>query len=139
MEEYQEDLNLRGDLKINNKKIKLLDDYGHHPTEISATVQAIKSSYKNKKINMIFQPHRYSRSSILFDDFVDCLGLLDKIIILDIYSAGEQNAEGISSYDFVNSLIKKGNKAFFAKNLKEISKILENEVKNMKVINVQKV
>ena len=86
---------------------------------------------------MIFQPHRYSRSSILFDDFVDCLGLLDKIIILDIYSAGEQNAEGISSYDFVNSLIKKGNKAFFAKNLKEISKILENEVKNNEIIITQ--
>ncbi len=130
-------LEFKGDLKINDKKIKLLDDYGHHPTEISATVEAIKSSYKNKKINMIFQPHRYSRSSILFDDFVDCLGLLDKIIILDIYSAGEQNAEGISSYDFVNSLIKKGNKAFFAKNLEEITKILENEVKNNEILITQ--
>ena len=130
-------LEFKGDLKINDKKIKLLDDYGHHPTEISATVEAIKSSYKNKKINMIFQPHRYSRSSILFDNFVDCLGLLDKIIILDIYSAGEQNAEGISSYDFVNSLIKKGNKAFFAKNLEEITKILENEVKNNEILITQ--
>ena len=127
----------KGELKINDKKIKLIDDYGHHPTEITATVEAIKSSNKNKKINMIFQPHRYSRSSILFDDFVDCLGLLDKIIILDIYSAGEQNAEGISSYDFVNSLIKKGNKAFFAKNLKEISEILENEVENNEILITQ--
>ena len=127
----------KGELKINDKKIKLIDDYGHHPTEITATVEAIKSSNKNKKINMIFQPHRYSRSSILFDDFVDCLGLLDKIIILDIYSAGEQNAEGISSYDFVNSLIKKGNKAFFAKNLKEISEILENELKNNEILITQ--
>ena len=127
----------KGELKINDKKIKLIDDYGHHPTEITATVEAIKSSNKNKKINMIFQPHRYSRSSILFDDFVDCLGLLDKIIILDIYSAGEQNAEGISSYDFVNSLIKKGNKAFFAKNLEEITKILENEVKNNEILITQ--
>ena len=127
----------KGELKINDKKIKLIDDYGHHPTEITATVEAIKSSNKNKKINMIFQPHRYSRSSILFDDFVDCLGLLDKIIILDIYSAGEQNVEGLSSYDFVNSLIKKGNKAFFAKNLKEISEILENELKNNEILITQ--
>ena len=130
-------LEFKGDLKINDKKIKLLDDYGHHPTEISATVEAIKSSYKNKKINMIFQPHRYSRSSILFNEFVDCLDSLDRIIILDIYSAGEQNTEGISSYDFVNSLIKKGNKAFFAKNLKEISKILESEVKNNEILITQ--
>jgi len=63
-------LEFKGNLRISDKKIRLLDDYGHHPTEISATIEAIKSSYKNKKINMIFQPHRYSRSSILFDDFV---------------------------------------------------------------------
>ena len=78
-----------------------------------------------------------NRSSILFNDFVDCLDSLDRIIILDIYSAGEQNTEGISSYDFVNSLIKKGNKAFFAKNLKEISKILESEVKNNEILITQ--
>mgnify|MGYP001161270328 FL=1 len=130
-------LEFKGDLKISNKKIKLLDDYGHHPTEISATVAAIKSSNKNKKVNMIFQPHRYSRSSILFDDFIECLGAVDKVIILDIYSAGEQNTESISSYDFVNSLIKKGKKAFFAKNLKEISKILEAEVKNNEILVTQ--
>ena len=130
-------LEFKGDLKINSKKIKLLDDYGHHPTEISATVEAIKSSYKNKKINMIFQPHRYSRSSILFNDFINCLELVDNIIILDIYSAGEQNTQEVSSYDFVNSLIKKGKKAFFAKNLNEISKILEAEVKNNDILITQ--
>ena len=130
-------LEFKGDLKINEKKIKLLDDYGHHPTEISATIEAIKSSYKSKKINMIFQPHRYTRSSILFDDFIECLSLLDKVIILDIYSAGEQNVEGISSYDFVNSLIKKGSTAFFAKNLEEISRILEAEIKNNEILITQ--
>lgn len=86
---------------------------------------------------MIFQPHRYTRSSILFDDFIECLCLLDKVIILDIYSAGEQNVEGISSYDFVNSLIKKGSTAFFAKNLEEISRILEAEIKNNEILITQ--
>ncbi len=127
----------KGRLKINNKNIKLVDDYGHHPTEITATIDALKSSNRNKKINMIFQPHRYSRSSMLFDDFVDCLSKLHLVILMDIYPAGEQNVKEISSYDFVNALRKKDVKAFFAKNLEEISKILEHEVKNDEILVTQ--
>ncbi len=130
-------LEFKGELNIGDNKVKLLDDYGHHPTEISATIEAIRSSHKNKNINMIFQPHRYSRSYRLFDDFIDSLSLVDKIIILDIYSAGEQNTQEISSYDFVNSLIKKGKKAFFAKNMEEISLLLESEVKNNEILVTQ--
>ena len=130
-------LEFKGELNIGGNKVKLLDDYGHHPTEISATIAAIRSSHKNKNINMIFQPHRYSRSYRLFDDFIDSLSLVDKIIILDIYSAGEQNTQEISSYDFVNSLIKKGKKAFFAKNMEEISSLLESEVKNNEILVTQ--
>ena len=130
-------LEFKGELNIGGNKVKLLDDYGHHPTEISATIAAIRSSHKNKNINMIFQPHRYSRSYRLFDDFIDSLSLVDKIIILDIYSAGEQNTQEISSYDFVNSLIKKGKKAYFAKNMEEISSLLESEVKNNEILVTQ--
>ena len=68
---------------------------------------------------------------------MECLEAVDKVIILDIYSAGEQNTERISSYDFVNSLIKSGKKAFFAKNLKEISTILEAEVMNNEILVTQ--
>ena len=86
---------------------------------------------------MIFQPHRYSRSSLLFDDFIKSLSSLDLVILMDIYSAGEQNLKGISAYDFVDALRKKGIKALFAKNLKEISSILESEVKDGDILVTQ--
>ena len=130
-------LEFKADLKIDGKSATLIDDYGHHPTELKATIEALKSSSPNKKICMIFQPHRYSRSTLLFKEFIECLGDVDTSIILDIYSAGEQNLQKISSYDFVNALIEKKKNAFFAKNLKEICKILESEIKGNEIIVTQ--
>jgi len=130
-------LEFKANLKIEGKSATLIDDYGHHPTELKATIQALRSSKPNKKICMIFQPHRYSRSTLLFKEFVECLKEVDTIIILDIYSAGEQNLQNISSYDFVNALIEKRKNAFFAKNLKEICKILETEIEGNEIIVTQ--
>ncbi len=130
-------LEFKANLKIEGKSATLIDDYGHHPTELKATIQALRSSKPNKKICMIFQPHRYSRSTLLFKEFVECLREVDTIIILDIYSAGEQNLQNISSYDFVNALIEKKKNAFFAKNLKEICKILETEIEGNEIIVTQ--
>jgi UDP-N-acetylmuramate--alanine ligase len=130
-------LEFKANLKIEGKSVTLIDDYGHHPTELEATIQALRSSNPSKKICMVFQPHRYSRSTLLFKEFVECLREVDTIIILDIYSAGEQNLEKISSYDFVNALIEKRKNAFFAKNLKEICKILETEIEGNEIIVTQ--
>ena len=130
-------LEFKANLKIEGKSVTLIDDYGHHPTELKATVQALRSSNPNKKICMIFQPHRYTRSTLLFKEFVECLREVDTIIILDIYSAGEQNLQKISSYDFVNALIEKRKNAFFAKNLKEICKILDTEIEGNEIIVTQ--
>ena len=130
-------LEFKANLKIEGKPVTLIDDYGHHPTELKATVQALRSSNPNKKICMIFQPHRYTRSTLLFKEFVECLREVDTIIILDIYSAGERNLQKISSYDFVNALIEKRKNAFFAKNLKEICKILDSEIEGNEIIVTQ--
>ena len=86
---------------------------------------------------MIFQPHRYSRSTLLFDDFIDALSNVDKLIVMDIYSAGEENPNNISSYDFVNSLLKKNIKVFHGKNLTEISKILEENISDNEILITQ--
>ena len=130
-------LEFKANIKIEGKSATLIDDYGHHPTELKATIEALRSTNPNKKICMIFQPHRYSRSTLLFDEFIDCLKNVDTSIILDIYSAGEQNLQKISSYDFVNALIEKKKNAFFAKNLKEICMILESEIKEHGIIVTQ--
>ncbi len=127
----------KGEIIINKNKVKLIDDYGHHPTEIKATIDAVKATNPKKKISMIFQPHRFSRSIFLFDEFIECLSELDNVVILDIYSAGEQNQENISAYSFVNALVDKGKNAFFAKNLKQICKHLDSVVGDEEILITQ--
>ncbi len=127
----------KGEIIINKNIVKLIDDYGHHPTEIKATIDAVKATNPKKKISMIFQPHRYSRSIFLFDEFIECLSEVDNLVVLDIYSAGEQNPENITAYAFVNALVDKGRNAFFAKNLKEICKHLDSVMGDEEILITQ--
>ena len=127
----------KGTVKINGKEVLVVDDYGHHPTEIKSTIQAAKSKYRGKQINMIFQPHRYSRSSILFREFISVLSETDSVQLMDIYSAGEANTSGISSYDFVDSLLRKGIDAKYAKNLNQIRKNLNESIKKESILIIQ--
>lgn len=78
------------------KRVRIIDDYAHHPTEIKATLAAIKSIDKSRLV-AIFQPHRYSRVHFLMKEFKDAFKLVDKVILLPIYSAGEKNEFNISS------------------------------------------
>ncbi|AKO45252.1 UDP-N-acetylmuramate--L-alanine ligase [[Haemophilus] ducreyi] len=78
-----------GTFKRPNGTVMLIDDYGHHPTEIAVTIKAARQGWKGKRIVMIFQPHRYSRTRDLFDDFVNVLSKVDVLIMLDVYAAGE--------------------------------------------------
>lgn len=73
------------------------DDYGHHPTEIKATIQGARELFPDKKIMVVYQPHMYSRTHALFDDFVDALGKADEVILLPIYAAREENESGVTS------------------------------------------
>ncbi|WP_407658980.1 UDP-N-acetylmuramate--L-alanine ligase [Legionella lytica] len=75
----------------------IVDDYGHHPQEILSTIDAFRRVWPNKRLVHVFQPHRYSRTQSLHDQFVDVLKLSDKLFLFDIYSAGETAIPGISS------------------------------------------
>jgi len=75
----------------------VVDDYGHHPQEIRATMDAFRAVWPDKRLVHVFQPHRYSRTSDLFSDFVDVLSLSDELLLLDIYPAGEAAIPGINS------------------------------------------
>ncbi|MBM3251711.1 MAG: UDP-N-acetylmuramate--L-alanine ligase [Candidatus Omnitrophica bacterium] len=79
--------------EINN--IKIVDDYGHHPTEIRATLEAAKS-LKPKRLVVAFQPHRYSRTKFLLKEFITCFDAADSLIITDIYAASEKPLPGIT-------------------------------------------
>ncbi len=71
----------------------LIDDYGHHPVEIQATLSAAKSGW-NKRVIAVFQPHRYSRTAALFEDFKKAFYQADSLVVTDVYAAGEDAIEG---------------------------------------------
>jgi UDP-N-acetylmuramate--alanine ligase len=76
--------------------IIVVDDYGHHPTEIRATLTAIKQAWPDKRLIVLFQPHRYSRTKGLFTEFLTCFHLADMLVMTDIYAASEEPIEGIT-------------------------------------------
>lgn len=80
------------------------DDYGHHPTEIAATLEGAHELYPDKKILLVYQPHMYSRTHALFNDFVDALSKADKVFLLPIYAAREINVSGVTSDDLVKEI-----------------------------------
>lgn len=72
----------------------LVDDYGHHPREVAATIQAVRDGWPGRRLVMIYQPHRYTRTRDLYEDFVDVLSGVDQLILLEVYSAGEDPIAG---------------------------------------------
>lgn len=89
--------------------IAVIDDYGHHPTEIRATLAAA-ASCGYRAVNVIFQPHRYSRTEDLAADFAECFGQADRLWVVDIYAAGEDPIPGVSSPWLVGEILRAGHR-----------------------------
>jgi len=104
----------RYDILIQGDDFVFIDDYAHHPEEISAFLNAVKSSYPTQKLTGVFQPHLYSRTRDFANEFARALELLDEVILLDIYPAREKPIEGITS-EYLLSLINKENKKLIKK------------------------
>lgn len=83
-----------GDVPINNGSVILVDDYGHHPREIAATISAMRGAWPDRRLVVAFQPHRYTRTRDLFEDFTIVLSDVDVLVLLDIYPAGEDPIMG---------------------------------------------
>ena len=115
---------------------KIYDDYGHHPTEITAVAEAMKKKKYNHSW-VIFQPHTYSRTKSLLDDFAKCLTNYDNIIVTDIYAAREQNNYGISSKDIVDKIDSLGRKAFYISDFDDIIEFIKRNVKENDIIVTQ--
>jgi UDP-N-acetylmuramate--alanine ligase len=82
-----------------------VDDYGHHPTEVAATLKAAQEFNRHKgRVIVLFQPHRYSRLATLWDDFTQAFGDADEVVITDVYAAGESPMEGISGQTFASAV-----------------------------------
>lgn len=99
--------------------ITIIDDYAHHPTEIKASLTAAHN-YPHKKIWCIFQPHTYTRTKLLFPEFVDALTAADHIILAEIYAARETDTLGISSKNIADALTERGCDAYYFSSFSEI-------------------
>ena len=109
----------RFEYKGSFNNVSVYDDYGHHPTEILATANALKQKKYNKSW-VIFQPHTYSRTKNLLDDFANVLLNFDNIIVTDIYAARENNTYNISSKDLVDKINHLGKQAIYIQDFNQI-------------------
>lgn len=88
--------------------VMLVDDYGHHPSEVAATIQAAREGWPERRLVMMFQPHRYSRTRDLYEDFVTVLSQVDVLLMLEVYSAGETPVSGADSRSLCRSIRQRG-------------------------------
>ena len=86
----------------------LVDDYGHHPREVAATIKAVRDGWPQRRLVMVFQPHRYSRTRDLYEDFVQILSSCDALIMTEVYSAGEEPIPGADSRQLCRSIRQRG-------------------------------
>jgi UDP-N-acetylmuramate--alanine ligase len=93
-----------GDFEIEGGRVTLVDDYGHHPTEVEATISAIKQVWPERRLLMIYQPHRYSRTKDFYEDFVRVLSTVDSLMLLEVYSAGEEAIAGADGRSLCGSI-----------------------------------
>ncbi len=113
-------------------KALIIDDYGHHPTEIENVIKTARI-YFNKKLIIVFQPHRYTRTKFLYNEFANVLSIADEVILLPIYSAGEKPILGISSELIYNKLLNYNNNAKLLSSKEEAFEYLKN-YKNSDVV-----
>ncbi len=125
-----EGVDRRFHFKGESNQIKVYDDYGHHPTEVRATLQAMKEKYPQNRLVVYFQPHRYSRTEHCWQDFKTCFTQSDVLFLGDIYAAGENPIPGVSSEILLNEI--NLDCKFLSTKTNPASQQIENIVKQLK-------
>jgi UDP-N-acetylmuramate--alanine ligase len=126
---------INGDLDIKDGKLTLVDDYGHHPRELAATLEALRQAWPTRRNVVVFQPHRYTRTRDLFEDFVEVLSSVDVLILLDVYAAGEAVITGADGKALCRSIRIRGQvDPVFVQNRNDLAIILAGIVQKDDVI-----
>ena len=99
---------VHGEFSFGKSSVMLVDDYGHHPTEVAATVQSLREGWPGRRLLMVYQPHRYSRTRDLYEDFVQVLSAVDLLLLLPVYAAGEKEIAGADSRSLCRSIRQRG-------------------------------
>jgi UDP-N-acetylmuramate--alanine ligase len=127
-----------GDLQIAQGSVLLVDDYGHHPTEVRATLESARQAWPERRVVMVYQPHRYSRTRDLYEDFVAVLSRCDALLLLDVYPAGEEPISGADSRSLTRSIRQRGQvEPVFVESIEEVAQVLGGILRDGDVVLTQ--
>jgi UDP-N-acetylmuramate--alanine ligase len=116
-------------------RVSIIDDYGHHPTEISATLEAVRQGYPGRRVLLAFQPHRYTRTQALIDDFAKALSAADVLFVTEVYAAGEPAIAGADGRAICRAIRSRGVlEPLFVARVEELAEVLRNLIRDGDVI-----
>jgi UDP-N-acetylmuramate--alanine ligase len=99
---------IQGEFPVTGGSLMLVDDYGHHPAEVAAVQRTVRDGWPGRRLVTVFQPHRYSRTRDLYEDFVQVLSECDLLLVLPVYGAGEEEIPGADSRSLCRSIRLRG-------------------------------
>ena len=114
-------------VRVTAGKVMHIDDYGHHPVEIRATIEAIREAWPEKRLSVVFQPHRYTRTRDLFEDFAQVLSEVDHLVLTEVYAAGENNIKDADGRALARSIRVRGKiDPVFVENLDALHEVVDS-------------
>jgi UDP-N-acetylmuramate--alanine ligase len=117
---------LYGEFSIAGGSVSLVDDYGHHPTEVAATIAAARQAWPERRLLMVYQPHRYTRTKDLYEDFARVLSTVDSLLLLEVYSAGEAPIAGADGRSLCGSIRNRGQvDPVFVEDINSVAEVLQ--------------
>ena len=126
------------DIRIDDVSVTLVDDYGHHPTEVRAVLDTARRVWPQRRLVMVYQPHRYTRTRDLYDDFVKVLSEVDALLLVDVYAAGEAPIAGADGKALCQGIRSRGNlNPVFANDPENAYQLLRSIVQENDVLLVQ--
>src|SRR5690606_36434183 len=129
---------VQGNFPVEGGSVMLVDDYGHHPSEVAATVAAVRAGWPEARLVMIYQPHRYSRIKDLYEDFVKVLSDVDVLLMLDVYAAGEEAIPGADSRSLCRSIRARGKiDPVFVQDQEDIRRVLTGVLQDGDIVITQ--
>ena len=124
-----------GEMQTQQGSVMLVDDYGHHPTEMKATMKAVRSAWPDRRMVVLFQPHRYTRTRDLFEDFSEVLSEPDVLVLMDIYAASEEPIAGADGRSLARAIRNRGKvDPIFVSNQDDVVDVLEKQLKDGDVL-----
>ncbi len=124
-----------GDYATSKGQAILVDDYGHHPTEVAATIAVARNNWPDRRLVMAYQPHRFTRTRDLYEDFVKVLSQVDVLLLLEVYSAGEEAIDGADSRSLCRSIRQRGQlEPIYVSDMTELPKLLAESLNDQDII-----